>query len=117
MQLKTDEITAEIEAIGIKKKTPDSISLYEEFSQKSISEIVRMRRSTYEKADEDTKAKIALEVEAEVISFGLWLEQTKDFNREMAYHSSRSLKSLLLGLPTGLQIAYLFGIILDKRFK
>jgi hypothetical protein len=117
MQSKTDEFVAEIEAIEIGEKVPKSISLYEEFSHKDIAETVRIRRSNYEKADDRTRMKMFIDVEAEVMSFGTWLEQTKDFERDMAYHFSQSVKSLLLGLPTGLQIAYLFGVVLDKKFK
>lgn len=117
MQSKTDEFVAEIEAIEIGEKIPKSISMYEEFSHENIAETVKTRRSNYEKADDRTRMKMFVEVEAEVMSFGTWLEQTKDFERDMAYHFSQSLKSLLLGLPTGLQIAYLFGIVLDKQLK
>lgn len=117
MQSKTDEFTAEIEAIEINQKAPKSFALYEEFSHKDIAETIKIRRSNYEKADDRTKMKMSKEVDAEVISFGTWLEQTKDFEREMAYHFSQSLKSLLLGLPTGPQIAYLFGIVLDKKLE
>jgi len=76
-----------------------------------------LRKANYEKADEEGKMKMWNEVEIEVSSFGAWLKRTKNLEPTMAYYYSLSLKSLLLGLPTGVQIACLFGIVLDGKLE
>jgi len=55
-----------------------------------------------------------VEVDVEVERFRVWLEETKSLESEMAHYYSVSLKSLLLGLPIGEQVAYLFGAILES---
>jgi hypothetical protein len=115
MESKTDEFFAELEVSEEKEKTPKSFALFEEYSHTEIAETIRLRKANYEKADEEAKMKMWNEVEVEVSSFGSWLERTKNLEPVMAYYCSLSLKSLLLGLPTGVQIACLFGIILDGK--
>jgi hypothetical protein len=57
------------------------------------------------------------EVEREVKNFRAWLEEAKNLERTAAHYYSVSVKSLLLGLPTGVQTARLFGIILDTQAR
>lgn len=115
MESKTDEFITELEVSEEKEKTSKSFALFEEYSHTDIAETIRLRKANYEKADEEAKMKMWNEVE--VSSFGSWLEQTKNLEPVMAYYCSLSLKSLLLGLPTGVQIACLFGIVLDGKLE
>lgn len=117
MESKTDEFIAELNVCEEKEKTSRNFALFEEYSHTEIAETIRLRKANYKKADEEAKMKMWNEVEAEVISFGSWLEQTKNLEPTIAYYCSLSLKSLLLGLPTGVQIACLFGIVLDRKLE
>jgi len=117
MQSKTDEFITELEVSEQKEKTSKSFALFEEYSHADLAETIRLRKVKYEKADEEAKMKMRNEVEAEVIRYGSWLEQTKDLEPTMAYYCSLSLKSLLLGLPTGVQVACLFGMVLDGKLE
>jgi hypothetical protein len=117
MESKTDEFITELEVSEATEKTSKSFALFEEYSHTDIAETIRLRKANYEKANEEAKIKMWNEVEAEVISFGSWLERTKNLEPVMAYYCSLSLKSLLLGLPTGVQIACLFGIVLDRKLE
>jgi hypothetical protein len=117
MESKTDEFIAELEVSEEKEKTSKSFALFEEYSHTDIAETIRLRKVNYEKADKEAKMKMWNEVEVEVSSFGAWLERTKNLEPTMAYYCSLSLKSLLLGLPTGVQIACLFGIVLDRKLE
>jgi len=117
MESKTDEFIAELEVSEEKEKTPKSFVLFEEYSHTGIAETIRLRKANYKKVDEEAKMKMWNEVEVEVSSFGSWLERTKNLEPTMAYYCSLSLKSLLLGLPTGVQIACLFGIVLDGKLE
>jgi hypothetical protein len=114
MQSKSEEFPAELETYGIQKREPRSFGLYEEYSRRNIMETIRKRRDNYERADVETKRKLEAEVEAEVAGFSIWLEETKNLESVTAHYYAVSLKSLLLGLPTGVKIAELFSIILDK---
>jgi len=117
MQSKTEESIAEIEAYDTQTRQPRSFELYQEHSQCNIIEIVRNRRADYDKADKETKRKLEKEVEAEVEDFRAWLEETKGLQHTAAHYYSISLKSVLLGLPIGVQIAELFDVILNNRFE
>jgi hypothetical protein len=114
MQSKTDNFTAEIEAYDIEEGHPRSFILYEEYSQRTISYTIRGRRENFEKTGFATKRQLG-EVEKEVKSFRTWLEETKHLDPTIAYYTAVSLKSLLLGLPAGVQVAQLFSAILDKQ--
>ena len=114
MQSKNEEFTAELETYDAQKKEPRSFGLYEEYSRRNIMETIRTRRDNYEKADIETKRKLEVEVDAEVVGFSIWLEETKNLESAIAHYYAISLKSLLLGLPIGVKIAQLFSVILDK---
>ena len=114
MQSKTENFKAEIEAYDIEEGRPRSFELYEEYSQRSISYAITERRQNLEKIRVTTKKQMS-EVEKEVNSFRTWLEETKHLDPTIAHYTAVSLKSLLLGLPAGVQVAQLFSAILDKQ--
>jgi hypothetical protein len=114
MQLKNEEFMAELEAYDTQKREPRSFRLYEEYSSHNINETIKTRRDNYERANMETKRKLEIEVEAEVAAFSTWLEETKNLESITAHHYAVSLKSLLLGLPVGLEVAQLFSVILDR---
>jgi hypothetical protein len=115
MQSKKEEFLVELEAYGAEKGHPRSFRLYEEYSQRKISETIRTRRENFENADLKAKRELATEVESEIENFRIWLEEIKDLQPGMAHYYSTSLKSLLLGLPIGVQFAYLFDILISTE--
>jgi hypothetical protein len=115
MQSPIEELTIALRALETQKRTPNSFTLYEEYSRSRIAETIRTRRSDYDRATPERRKELEEEGEAEVNSFGRWLEEVKNFEPNAAHYYAISLKSLLLGLPTGLQIAQLFGIVLDNQ--
>jgi hypothetical protein len=114
MQSRSEELTAELETYDVQRRGPRSFGLYEEYSRRNIMETIRTRRDNYERANVDTRRKLETEVEAEVAGFSTWLEETKNLESTTAHYCAVSLKSLLLGLPIGVKVAQLFGVILDK---
>ncbi len=116
MQSETGEyMVTRIEAYDIQERQPRSFELYEEYSQRPIAEVIRTRRESFDKADLNAKRELLTEVEREVKNFCTWLEDTKDLETTTAHYYSASLKSLLLGLPVAVQVARLFGTILDAQ--
>lgn len=115
MQPKTEEFITELKAYETWKNQPKSFELYEEYSQRDIVETIRTRKDAYEKAEAKTKEELQTEVEIEVENFHIWLEVVKKLQPSAAHYYSISLKSLLLGLPIGVQIARLFDVVLDVR--
>jgi hypothetical protein len=117
MQSETDDFLAELEAYDIEERYPRSFELYEEYSQRPIADTIRGRKDNLEKAGFTTKRQLLEKVEREVKSFRSWLEETKNLDPTIAYCIAVSLKSLLFGLPAGVQVAQLFGTILDKQVR
>jgi len=115
MQSKTDDFLAELEVYDIEERHPRSFELYEEYTQRTIADIIRRRRENFEKTDLKASGELLIEVEREVKSFRTWLEETKNLDPTIAYYIAVSLKSLLFGLPVGMQVAQLFDTILDKH--
>jgi len=115
MQSKTDEFVAELEAYDIEEHHVRSFQLYEEYTQRPIADTIRERIENFEKAGFTTKRQLLNKVESEVMSFRAWLEETKNLDPTIAYYFSVSLKSLLFGLPAGVQVAQLFDAILGKH--
>jgi len=105
---------AELEAYDIEESHLRSFELYEEYSQRIIADTIRIRRENFTKTDLKAKRELLAEVEREVKNFRIWLEETKNLEPNIAHYYSVSLKSLLLGLPVGVQVARFFGIIMDK---
>jgi len=114
---KTDEFLAELEAYHIEERHPRSFELYEEYTQRTIADTIRTRRENFEKAGFTIKRELLAKVEREVKSFRIWLEETKNLDSTIAYYYAVSLKSLLFGLPVGVQVAQLFSTILDKQVR
>jgi hypothetical protein len=73
-----------------------------------------VRKDAYEKADLQARKELETEVGIEVKNFCIWLESVKKIAPFAARYYSVSLKSLLLGLPIGVQIARLFDVALEK---
>jgi len=92
---------------------PKSFELYEEYSRRPIADTIRTRMENFNKADLKAKRELLTEVGKEVADFSTWLEETKNLERTNAHYYSVSLKSLLLGLPAGVQIAQLFSTLID----
>lgn len=117
MRSETEDFLVELEAFDIQKSLPRSFELHEEYSQRNINETIRTRRENFDKADFKTKRELETEVEREIKDFCNWLEDTKNLESNTAHYYSTSLKSLLIGLPIGVQIAHLFSTILDTQVK
>jgi hypothetical protein len=115
MQSRTEDFPVELEAYETQKSQPKSFGLYEEYSQRDIVETIRTRKDAYEKADLQAREELETEVEIEIENFHIWLEAVKKLTSFAAHYYSVSLKSLLLGLPIGVQVAQLFGAVLEKR--
>lgn len=113
MQSKTEEFIAELELIEIQELHLRSFELYEEYSQRPIADTIRRCRQSFNETDLRGKRERLKKVEKEITNFSVWLEETKKHERAAAYYYSVSLKSLLLGLPVGVQIAQLFGIAIQ----
>lgn len=114
MQSRTEDFPVELEARDTGKRQPKSFGLYEEYSQRDIAETIQTRRNAYEKADLQTLEELETEVEIEVENFHIWLESAKKLKPFAAHYCSVSLKSLLLGLPIGVQVAQSFDVALEK---
>jgi len=117
MQSKTEDFLVELEAYDIEEHHIRSFQLYEEYTQKPIADTIRERKENFEKAEFTTKRQLFNEVEREAQSFRSWLEKTKNLDPKVAYYFAVSLKSMLFGLPAGVQVAQLFDIILDKQVR
>jgi hypothetical protein len=118
MQSKKEfEFIIDLEAYDTENAYPLSFGLYEEYSQRNVAETTRTRRENFEKADLKTKRELAAQAENEVESFRVWLQDIKYLESSVAHNYSVSLKSLLLGLPAGMQIARLFDIVMNKHIR
>jgi hypothetical protein len=117
MESETEEFVAELEAYNMQVCHPRGFELYEEYSQRTIAGTIEIRRERFAKADLKAKRELLTEVEREVKNFRTWLEETKNLDPTTAYYYSISLKSLLLGLPVGVQVARLFGTAFDAQVR
>lgn len=79
-----------------------------------MDETIRIRQEAYERADYQAREDLRTEVEIEVENFHIWLEEAKKLEPFAAHYYSVSLKSLLLGLPIGTQVARLFAMALAR---
>jgi hypothetical protein len=114
MRPQTEELTSESVVVETQKRIPRSFKLYEDYSQSDILDTIRTRRSDYDKATQERRKELEDEVEVEVENFCRWLVETKRFEPSTAHFYAVALKSLLLGLPIGVQVAQLFSIVLDN---
>jgi hypothetical protein len=117
MESETEEFVAELEAYDMQVCHPRGFELYEEYSQRTIADTIGIRRERFAKAGLKAKRELLTEVEREVKNFRTWLEETKNLDPTTAYYYSISLKSLLLGLPVGVQVARLFSTALDTQAR
>ena len=113
MQPQTGELSEPVR-FETQKKNPKTFMLFEEYSQRDILETVKTRRLEYEKATRERRKELEDEVEVEVNDFRRWLEESKKLELSTAHYYAIALKGLLLGLPTGVQIAQLFSTVLDN---
>ena len=79
-----------------------------------MTDTIRTRREKLVKTNRMAKQELFAEVEREVEDFRNWLIETKNLETTTAHYYSVSLKSLLLGIPVGVQVAQLFDTILEK---
>jgi len=115
MRAETEEFIAEIQELETLQRTPRSFALYEEYSHTEMDQTIRIRKENYEKTDPETRRRLEEQAQQEVNGFCRWLEQTQNMEHVRAHYYATSLKSILLGLPIGVQIAHLFGTILDQK--
>ncbi|MGD8546251.1 MAG: hypothetical protein PVH12_08770 [Candidatus Bathyarchaeota archaeon] len=94
---------------SIRKEYLRAFELFQEFSGRSISETIEERRASHNHHHYE----IEKQAEEDVTKFYNWLREVKNIPIKIAYYYSISLKSLLSGLPTGVAVGLLFGIILD----
>jgi hypothetical protein len=113
MQSRTEDFSVELKAHDIKSKSK-SFEFYEVYSRRDICETIQIRKDVYEKANLQAREELETEVDMEVENFRVWLESVKKFAPFAAHYYSVSLKSLLLGLPIGVQVAQLFDVVLEK---
>jgi hypothetical protein len=114
MESETERFSVDVEANALLKRKLKSFEFFEEYSQRSIAETIQTRRDAYEKADAQAREELETEAEIDVENFHIWLELVKKLSSFAAHYYSVSLKSLLIGLPNGEQIAQFFDIVLDK---
>jgi hypothetical protein len=115
MQSRTEEFPTTIEEIETRGARPKNCDLYEEFSQSSISETIRLRQAGYGKADAEMRKKLIIAVEEEIADFTIWLSEIKNLEPTIAHFYAVSLKSLLTGFAFGMQVAQLFDVVLNKK--
>src|SRR4030042_195369 len=115
LQSEKEDVIVEAEAYDTEEKHLRSFELYEEYSQRSIAETIRARMESFDRADIKTKRELVAKVEDEVENFRAWLRKTKELQPNSAHYYSTSLKSLLIGLPSGVQIAHLFDKIMNTH--
>src|SRR5512136_571950 len=115
MESKTEDFIVQLEAGDIPTRQLRNFQLFEEYSEKDIANIIKARRERFEKADIETRRLMEAETQDEIRDFCSWLQETKEFTPLTAHYYSISLKSLLLGLPIGVQIAHIFNMILSAH--
>lgn len=115
MQSEAGKILVDLEAYDSEKSRPRSFDLYEEYSHASIDETINTRRDNFDKADSNGRKELEAEVAGEVEDFRVWLEETKNLESDAARYCAISLRSLLLGLPVGVQVACLFDAVLNNQ--
>lgn len=113
MRSEIQEFRAILGEHNIQKNYLKSFKLFEEFSGRSIIETIKERRLNFKSFDAETERLVETEIE----SFYDWLKEVKGLHQTTAHYYSVSLKSLLAGLPIGVEVGLLFGIILDAQAK
>jgi len=111
MQSEIQESIAVLGEYNIPKGYLRGFELFEEFSGRSIVKTIEERRERFNSGDTE----ILRQMEKEVESFSDWLKEVKGFQSTTAHYYSVSLKSLLAGLPVGVTVGLLFGIVLYEQ--
>ena len=114
MRSKTD-FAIELEAQNIQKGFLTNLGLYEEYRQRNVAQTINTQRESFVKGSFEDRRLLEEKVENEIRGFCIWLEETKDFDRDFARYYSLSIKSLLLGISIGEHIAQLFDLILKRQ--
>jgi hypothetical protein len=112
MESKTEDFIVQLEAGDVPATRLRSFQLFEEYCHEDIATMIESRRERFERADVETRRLMELQTHDEIRDFCSWLQETKEFTPRTAHYYSISLKSLLLGLPIGVQIAHIFNVIL-----
>ena len=115
MEPKTEDFMVQLEAGDTPAPKLRSFQLFEEYCHEDIATMIESRRERFERADVETRRLIELETCDEIRDFCSWLQETRQFTPRTAHYYSISLKSVLLGLPIGVQIAHIFNIILTAH--
>lgn len=113
MQPQIHKFIPVLDECHIRKAYLKGLELYEEFSGRNIIETIKERRLGFD----GVGPQVTRQVEAEVMAFCSWLKDVKDIPSKTAHYYSISLKSLLAGLPQGVAVGLLFGIVLDTETK
>ncbi len=114
MESDTERFAVELSESDRQAIQPRSFMLYEEFSRKKIRDAVSRCREVFMNACPERKRDLETEADTEVECFRIWLETKKHLSAFTAHYCSLSLKSVLIGLPSGFQIACLFDLALAK---
>jgi hypothetical protein len=117
MESKTEDFMVQLEAGEVPTPQLGSFRLFQEYSQKDIANTIKTRREKFENASIETRRLMEAETQDEIRDFCSWLQETKKFTPLTAHYYSISLKSVLLGLPVGVQIAHVFNTILTARVE
>jgi hypothetical protein len=113
MQSRTD-FGLEIETGNSRKRHLNSLELYEEFKHKDVSGTTCIRQKNFSRAGCAEKRKLEVQVDNETRRFRSWLVETKNLDDEIARYCSLSIRSLILGMPMGEQIAQFFDLIINR---
>jgi hypothetical protein len=117
MQQEREDFLLGLESCEAQEHLIGNLWMYEEYSKKTISKTIRERRDKFANANLETRKELEEQVKHEINEFRTWLEETKNFEPNTAHYCATSLKSMLLGLPVGEQIARLFDAILNKNIR
>lgn len=118
MQSKTKDFIVDLETYATQEQNnPQIFELYEEYSQNPITDTIRKCKENFNSLEPEARKERLVLVEREIKEFQAWLEESRKLEPPSAYYYSVGLKSLLLGLPIGVEIAKLFDAILGVKAK
>jgi hypothetical protein len=100
--------------LEVSESNPRGFALFEEFCGRSVSEVYAKSARMFEASSAEGRARLCIEAEAKVKDFRDWLVNAKGYRLDAAHYFSVSVKSLIAGLPIGVEIGLLFAAALDK---
>ena len=112
MESKIQQYIAHLSPNSIQEGCLRGFQLYEEFSGQNIFETLKERKAL-DRFDLDAQKRVEKEVE----NFFNWIKQNKGLPPTVAYYYAISLKSILTGLPIGVEIGLLFGVVLEHMLN